>query len=359
MNKKILILNPVGFIGGAEVSLLSFIKHNPDLIYKIILPFPGNLTDSLKELNIKYSVVYPDVDFNKLSRKSFNIFSFFNFVKYAYKIKNNISNDKFDIIYSNGIKMHLTGLLLSLMIRKKIVWHFRDILNNKYIKTLFYFLSLFTKIVICNSNLTAKQFPRFKTKTIFNSVENVHNIKLKNSETKKLAMVAHLTSLKNIDIAIDTMKYLDDDYTLHIFGEEPYLTQQPYKEILLKKAIENNVSNRVFFHGFLTDISKIYTNCDLFLTLSERESFGRTNIEALSYKKPILTTATGIFHKKSSLPFVLDYVSLKPESLSRKIRQVFDDYYGFNFKCNTFWMKNKKKFDIIRNNKNIKKVILC
>ncbi|MCK9224582.1 MAG: glycosyltransferase [Candidatus Muirbacterium halophilum] len=359
----IVILNPAGFIGGAEKSLLEFIKLYSNRINVVIFPFEGILCSELKKIGVEYKIINPDDDFNEISRTSGKLTQLYSFYKYSLKIYKFLKNRKFKYIYSNGLKTNIISVLLKILLYdKKVIWHFRDI-NSKGINYIFNFLSVFTKNIICNSEYTLSQFFTNKAVLIYNPIffKNNYNIfKKKNSmfKTKKICILGHITKLKNIHTAILSLKYLDKDYILNIYGECPYKTESmEYKKKLEKIIIDENLNNRVFFHNFNKNVKSIYLENDLLLSVSTKESFGRTAFEALFFNLPVIVSKTGFFYDKCyDFPFIIPLNKLNPMFISEKIKIVFNNYTHYSKKNIVFFMKLKDEFDTIEVNKKIIKL---
>ncbi|MGM0608500.1 MAG: glycosyltransferase [Candidatus Muiribacteriota bacterium] len=356
---KIVVLNPVGFMGGAEVSLLEFLKYYREHVVTVVVPFEGDFTIELKNNEIKYFVIQPDKNFNRIHRKKIYFNNIISIITYSQKIYGLIKMLDFDIIYSNGLKTDLISLYLKFKLKKDIIWHIRDILNIKF-KILFSVSSLLCKKLICNSEFTAKQFFfKKKTTTIFNPIPEINLKKLKNKKRFILGMAGHLTNLKNIHIAIKSLTFLPSNYKLLIYGKEPYKTHSGYGQFLKKITKHFNLENQVEFHAFDTNIKNFLQQVDLVLCLSSKESFGRVQFEALSSNTPVITTQTGFFYNKKDLkyPIIIPLKNLNPDKVAEKIVKVRKNFYFYNKKCQKYYMKIRNEFDTMHINKKIEKVI--
>ena len=354
--KKIIVLNPVGFIGGAEISLLSFLSFYRENVTVVIVPFEGRFTEELSKLNIKFIVIPAPDGFNEISRKKSGLSSIKSFLSYSKKISKILKRTDFDYIYSNGLKMDLLSILIGFKLKKKVFWHIRDILGIKY-KIIFNFLSLFSEKIICNSDFTLSQFVmKNKVKKIYNPIPDYKiEEKLFNDNEFNIAIAGHLTSIKNIDIAIKAMVKLPDNFRLNIYGEEPYKTHTGYGEYLKKLVLMHELEKRVFFRGFVKNMAEVYSKNDLIISISSIESFGRVQFEALNSGKPVITTSTGFFHNKKTLkiPYVIDNRKIDEKTLADNIKNVFDNYEEYREKCKNFYMQIRDEFDSITINKKI------
>ena len=98
---------------------------------------------------------------------------------------------------------------------------------------------------------------------------------------------------KNFESIIKMMPLLPD-FDLVISGNH----QKEYGTYIKKIIIENQLENRIFLTGKVSDAEKqfYYKNCSAFLFPSIREGFGLPPIEAMMFKKPVFLAY------KTSLP---------------------------------------------------------
>jgi glycosyltransferase involved in cell wall biosynthesis len=98
---------------------------------------------------------------------------------------------------------------------------------------------------------------------------------------KKILVVARLFPNKGVQDILDALKYMDlKDWKVDIVGEGPY------RQFLENKAKENNLNDKVIFHGWVDNNSEkmkhLYGHASIFISASYFESFGITILEALS-----------------------------------------------------------------------------
>lgn len=107
------------------------------------------------------------------------------------------------------------------------------------------------------------------------------------SEELHLLFVGRLVYYKGCEILLDALA-LTKQMTLTIVG------QGPLQEILLKKAKQLKIENRILFLGGLKDseLWKQYQNCDVFIlpSVAESEAFGLVQLEAMAFGKPVINT---------------------------------------------------------------------
>ncbi|MBP7774764.1 glycosyltransferase family 4 protein [Candidatus Woesebacteria bacterium] len=106
--------------------------------------------------------------------------------------------------------------------------------------------------------------------------------KLKQKKPLKLILVSRIENQKKISNLITTMSLLKHTYTLDIYGDGPD------KEIIQKLIHTQGLENRVQLKGWVhhNDLPAILRQYDLFVSLSDFETFGLTYIEALACGVP-------------------------------------------------------------------------
>ena len=101
----------------------------------------------------------------------------------------------------------------------------------------------------------------------------------------KIASVGRLKKVKNYELAIRGISLLTTlNFEYHIAGEGDRLTE-------LKKLVEQlNLQDKIFFHGFVHDISEFLGTKDIFLMTSQWEGFGLALVEAMNHSLPSIVS---------------------------------------------------------------------
>ena len=127
-----------------------------------------------------------------------------------------------------------------------------------------------------------------KTFTAFSGIEEksfpISEIKPFNKNKIKISTAASLLKRKNIDIIIKALKSVNRNYILTIIGEGK---ERKHLENLVKKY---NLSKRIHFTGQISR-EEVYSNLqdsDIFILLSNNETFGLVYLEALAANNIII-----------------------------------------------------------------------
>jgi len=124
--------------------------------------------------------------------------------------------------------------------------------------------------------------------SIIKNKKKVDEIKEKFKNKHLIFSLGRLVEYKGYEYLIRSAIYLNDSYHIVIAGKGIL------KESLEQLITELNVSNRVSLIGFISDenAANYFHACDLFVLSSiyKTEAFGIVQIEAMSCRKPIIST---------------------------------------------------------------------
>lgn len=120
-------------------------------------------------------------------------------------------------------------------------------------------------------------------------IENAEPFAL-DAARRVLLYIGRLEKYKNVHIAIESMKYLPEDYHFYIIG------RGTFGAYLQKCATSNNLQDRVHFLGYQPNnvAYRWLKTADVFVHLSAVESFGMTCIESLAAGTPVIANDDGL-----------------------------------------------------------------
>ena len=101
-----------------------------------------------------------------------------------------------------------------------------------------------------------------------------------------IIFVGSLIKRKGLDLLINALRDVKQDYILHVVGEG--IEKENYKELCIK----NNISDKVVFHGFLSaeSVYDLYKECSFFVLPSREDCYGLVVLEAMCGALPILVS---------------------------------------------------------------------
>lgn len=125
-----------------------------------------------------------------------------------------------------------------------------------------------------------------QTQLIPNGVETVptaqthHGMAQKKRSVCRLGVVANLIPRKRINQIIEAFQSVSTlNLSLEIFGEGALLT---------KLQDQSNECVNIHFHGFEHEITQIFSDIDVFISMSKAEGLPLTVLEAISANKPVI-----------------------------------------------------------------------
>lgn len=307
MLKILVVFHDNNLKSGATASMLSIVKFwKINNIFKVDVIVPkskGSLGEELDNLKINYHIIDYDMVRYNVDK---NIFK--RFIKYMrgwYRILRDLKNIFFNkslseyrevnYIYSNTSSIYF-GLFLSIFLKKKHIWHFREFgledQNCKHLigDNIFYYLAnrLSDKIIVISISLEdkiKKYIGQSKVIKVYNDIDSTNIYKKKyisfnKNLPLKLLVTGAIIPNKGQEFLIDVLARLKKDgipFELGIagHGKDDYILH------LKEKCKRNNISEHVKFHGFVTDMSKLLDYYNISVITSKKEAFGRVTIESM------------------------------------------------------------------------------
>ncbi len=292
-------------IGGSHLSSLLLIEHLDRKCFNpvIVLHEKGVFSDYLDKRGLPYEIL-PILCC--VGRNVKIIKEFFALLKTFFPIFSFIIKNKIDIVHTNDGRMHLTWCLPSKFAKAPLVWHQR----TKFARSRF--LSIMARLaskILCISEYVKKELPKeikYKSFVVNNPIKPyLGDIKPENcrkklindakapENAKIIGTFGNLRDVKRplqfIDSCILMQKQLKAPIILAVFGED----RENYIPRMKKMAKEADCENNLVFAGFQTPIEPWIAVCDLMLAPSVQDAFGRTLVEAMLVKTPVVATDAG------------------------------------------------------------------
>ncbi|WP_264553454.1 glycosyltransferase family 4 protein [Flavobacterium sp. N2038] len=305
---RILVFAHEQYLNGASHSLIAILEGLKEVYeFLVIVPDYGLMVDELKRINVNFEIL------NLPRCGYFNYSSFQNHVKEIrlyYKRKKVITKRLFliaenflpDLIYTNTSVLSL-GYDLSKKINKPHIWHIREYgdkdFNIFYIPSRSLIVSKIRKsdVSIFTTNLLKKHWlgeKKHNSEIIYNGVLEQKEVPFKKKSNKliTIGVVGFIMDTKNQDFALQVFSSCykkNSNLRLNFYGD--IFTDRYYKT--LENFIEiNKLSDAVSFLGYVSN-EIIYNEIDILMSCANNEAFGRTLIEAMSYKIPVLARNSG------------------------------------------------------------------
>jgi len=290
-------------VGGSHISTLELYSSLVDKgihVFILIHECDGPLSQYLHNKKIPFSIMkvsrlageYPGILPIAISILT-NFFRFSRFIKMH----------KIDIVHGNDLRINLSWSLPAKIFSKGFVWHQRTLLSSSKIWVLIQFLcSYFIAISDVVMQSAPKGISVYKKKTVYNpfNVNLTIDKKLARECTAKeygiqhgsflLGYVGRIVDYKNVDFilkSLSNIRYKDVHLLIVGSGEEDYINElKLYADTL-------GIKDRVTFTGFVDNPSAVITSLDVLIASSQIDAFGRTIVEAMLQKTPVIAAKSG------------------------------------------------------------------
>lgn len=197
-------------------------------------------------------------------------------------------------------------------IARKPLWKLLSYTNTIFLANSEYSKDCFIKAVGYRKTIDVVYNPVASQRTLY---------KQRDVQLRNIVYVGRLVNGKNL------FKWLE---VARVIAErEASLKFQLYGDGYLKEKLEafaafSGLSGRIEFAGYEKDIIKIFHNSDLFLFLSERESFGNVVVESILCGTPVL--ALGIPSMKEVFVNFPEFLLLDSNGLEEQIRLKIESF---------------------------------
>ncbi len=332
-------------VGGSHNSIIQlyFGLQKTEANPIILIHNEGPLSDFLNDLNIPY-VILP---IKKPAGENPNIFSILlRVISNFNKIRTFIKKNDIDIVHGNDLRINLTWSLPVKLSKTVYIWHQRAKMSNSLYWNIVPLLANYFIAISDNVYRSLdKHVPDSKREIILNPFDVGLFYKKSNSrawvntlyslpkETILFGYVGRLIEWKNVDSLLlyfsNFIKTTNQPIHLLItgIGDSDYMNW-------LKGLVRNlGISKQVTFSGFSANSIKVISSLDLMIAPSNTEPFGRTIIEAMLQKVPVLA-ADGGGHSETISDGVSGYL------------YSHGDVKSFIQQCHVF-LKDKSRCNII------------
>ncbi len=324
---KILVIDDVAEIGGAEVSLISLLQNYNRQKYRLIpvIPRRGGLSRRFDELRIPYKIV----KMNRLEDTKNPIvllFYIFRFIIGVLSIAFLAKKENICLVHTVTQRAHLYGGIAAKLCGIPFVPWLQDYPTNIWIRAMLQLILKFAaSVIVVNSRSTEKVYASdrkiaSKTTLIYPPTEmrlfnpDISPIKVKrelglSDNYPIVGLIGHINPVKGHTVFIEAAKYVIEQFPAArflIIGGIVFHKDVAYANQLKKLVKEKRLTNDAVFLGFRSDVPEIIASLDIFVLASLTEPFGKVVVEAMAMKKPVVATRVGgvpeiIEHGKSGI----------------------------------------------------------
>ena len=292
-------------IGGSHRSIIELYSEleNSAITPVFVLHEIGSLSDLLDGLNVQYEYIF----IKHLAGESPNILNIaFSVVLNFFKLSKFIRKNKIDIVHGNDLRINLTWSLPTRLSSAVYIWHQRSLMSPSVLWK--------TSVLLANHFITISEYvhqslpsniPESKKTLILNpfNIKNIYDRSVSRRWLNELydipensillGYIGRLVDWKNVDFLIKCFaeynKKRDIQFHLIIIGMGNSEYVDNLKQLIFKLGIENIIT----FTGFNVEPNRIISSFDLMIAPSNEEPFGRTLVEAMIQKTPVLAARGG------------------------------------------------------------------
>jgi glycosyltransferase involved in cell wall biosynthesis len=331
--KRILYLNPIGNIGGAERVLLTALagvrREMPEAKIRVIALSDGPLMAAAKDLGAEVAVVALPASLAKLGDSRGRGHRTLSMARslgkapalagYLRTLGTEIAAFAPDVVHSNGIKTHLFTRF-AVPARIPVVWHAHDFYGSRRLAGwLLRRASRRVRVVVAISKAVAEDarrvLPGTRVETVLNAVDldrfqpgpgdgndldRRAGLPPAPEGTVRVGLLATYARWKGQLTVLDAAAQLAADarglsLRWYIVGGPIYHTAAQFTEGELRSEAERRgLADRIGFIPFAADAPAIFRSLDIVVHASTQpEPFGLTVAEAMACGRPVVVSAAG------------------------------------------------------------------
>ena len=305
--KNVLFIHSSSELYGSDRSLLNIVKNIDKKKFGVyvILPCIGPLFDEMCKISDVTVQIY---EVAVLRRKNLSVKGgikyLSDYLKSVKYLKNYISEHKIDIVDTNTAVV-FPGAVAARHMRKKSVWHIREIIKNQMEnRVISFMMKCYADVIIANSKASgdALKVPNKMVKVVYNAVEDKTENELeKGFSTEKqglfiVGMAGRINRWKGQKLFVDAAELVCQRFPNVLFqiAGEAYAGEEYLKNELQEYIDGNSLGEQVHLLGQVNEMSSFYRNIDIFVLPSiQPEPFGLVLIEAMEFGIPVVATRHG------------------------------------------------------------------
>lgn len=304
--KKVLVLDPANFIGGAEIFMLDFFNSISETTHiKFYVGTTGNQQYISRVPSFITLKIFP------LPRLRFLFNALYGIHHSLRDIRQFIYQEKIDVIVTNSARAHIIASLVVRKTNTKLVWIMHDMTFSPW---LFRFFGKYPKAIICVSEMVKKYVKQWIPQKEHSKLTVVYNgISLKNVEKRSqqelsvtkeenevwIGTIGRIEPWKGqkyfILAAKEVLKSIPNAKFFLIGSSVPQRKSSVLYERKIRALVEKlELSDRVHFMGYQENVYSLLKRFDIFVHTSiDPEPFGRVILDAMALKKAVIASPYG------------------------------------------------------------------
>ncbi len=302
--RRLLYLNHVSAIGGAEASLLETIQVLPRDRFTPLaaLPAPGPLADRLKALNVPVFFL-PFRRFRKTLNPVSLLAAALNILGTAFRLAQIIRRERIDLVHANSATAHLVGGLAAGWTGIPCIWHCRDLVDLGALEP---WLARKATAIIAISDAVSRHLQRKQpidqVETIFNAMDaaafearaggvNPRPEWGMNAGHYVVGMAGQFVPWKRHDLFLRAAARIAaaiPEARFVIAGGALFDADSTVEAGVVRLVRDLGLEGKVMLAGHRDDMAAVLKALDVLVHPAEREPLGRVILEALALGKPVV-----------------------------------------------------------------------
>lgn len=346
MRSKVLFLDHVGALGGAELAIENVVHAYRDTSTMVLFA-DGPFRQRLERAGVRVEVVEGGASVHAVRRET--VWAGVGAMAGIGSLTSRLVDiaRRHDVIHANSQKAFVVAGLVGLLTRRRVIWDLNDLLTPDHfsrtnIRIDVALANWCAALVIANSRasadaLVAQGGDARKVEVVYNGIppepfdavtdEHLAALgrELRLGGQPILGLFGRLTEWKGQHVAIAALSRLPGVHLLIVgdalFGEERYAAS------LEKQVAELGLQSRVHFLGFRSDVERLMRFVDVVIhTSTSAEPFGRVIVEGMLARRPVIATRAGgveeiLEHRVTGLMVQPG----DPDALAQAVRSLLDD----------------------------------
>ncbi|GJG86382.1 glycosyl transferase [Gemmatimonadetes bacterium T265] len=313
MTARVLFLDHVGVLGGAELSLLDIARHHAGSS-TVALMADGPFGERLRAAGVRTVLLTASAATRGLRRESAvpspaALAGLLGVARAVARLAR-----AHDVIYANSQKAFVVATAAGAAARRPVIWHLRDILSGEHfsrtnVRAVVALANGRAARVVANSCATADAFVgrggrAGKVRVVYNGIDAAAFAAVRDADAAAaraalglgdapaVGVFGRLSPWKGQHVLLDALPRLPGVHALVVgdalFGEVDYATG------LRARAAALGVADRVHFLGFRADVETLMRVADVVVHTSvSAEPFGRVIVEGMLAGRPVVATRGG------------------------------------------------------------------
>lgn len=314
MRPRVLFLDHVGVMSGAELFLLDVARHYVHSC-KVLLFEDGPLRGHLEHHGIAVETLLAPRSVRGISRDGNakrDLLAVPGVLKLAWQVARRARG--YDLLYANSQKALVVGAIAGRLANKPLIWHLHDLLTEEHFspehrRLVVALTDRAVARVIANSRATAAAFVRGggragTVRVVYNGIDSAPFESVTPGEVSALkedlgldgvpvvSVFGRLAPWKGQHVLLEALTRLPGVHALLVgealFGESGYVRS-------LRDLTETlEIKERVHFLGFRRDIPRLMRLSDVVVHTSVApEPFGRVIVEGMLARRPVVASRAG------------------------------------------------------------------